>query len=153
MIRTADIVGKVFTKSFMGYDMQEVDAFLDEIIEELERYEAERKEMTTAMEYLLKELENLDHIVAVSPEGAIRPELESASAKRKKLGITRVGASLAADAPKPPKEKKRVIAPVALEVETGSAAPSRQAVAADERNVPKEGKKRASGYDEDADIL
>ncbi len=52
-----DIVNKEFSRSFMGYDMREVDGFLDDIIDKLERYESERREMLTAMEYLLDKLE------------------------------------------------------------------------------------------------
>lgn len=52
-----DIVNKEFGRSFMGYDMREVDGFLDDIIDKLERYESERREMLTAMEYLLDKLE------------------------------------------------------------------------------------------------
>lgn len=62
MIRISDIVKKEFTRSFMGYDMREVDLFLDEIIEQMETYERERQEMLTAMEYLLRELEQFDDI-------------------------------------------------------------------------------------------
>lgn len=56
-MRTEDIVNKVFTRSFMGYDIEQVDRFLDEVIECLEEYEAEKKEMLAAMEYLLDKLE------------------------------------------------------------------------------------------------
>lgn len=56
-MRTEDIINKVFARSFMGYDIEQVDRFLDEVIESLERYEAEKKEMLTAMEYLLGKLE------------------------------------------------------------------------------------------------
>lgn len=57
-----DIVKKEFSRAFMGYDMREVDYFLDEIIEQMEVYERERQEMLTAMEYLLRELEQFDDI-------------------------------------------------------------------------------------------
>lgn len=57
-MRTDEIVNKIFTRSFMGYDMEQVDRFLDEIIETLERYEAEKREMLSAMEYLMKKLEH-----------------------------------------------------------------------------------------------
>lgn len=56
-VRTDEIINKVFTRSFMGYDIEQVDLFLDEIIESLERYEAEKREMLAAMEYLMKKLE------------------------------------------------------------------------------------------------
>ena len=57
-MRTDEIVNKVFTRSFMGYDIEQVDVFLDEVIETLERYEAEKREMLSAMEYLMKKLEH-----------------------------------------------------------------------------------------------
>lgn len=62
MTKIEDIVKKEFSRSFMGYDMREVDFFLDEIIEQMETYERERQEMLTAMEYLLRELEQFDDI-------------------------------------------------------------------------------------------
>ena len=36
MISIDDIVKKEFSRSFLGYDMREVDLFLDAIIEQLE---------------------------------------------------------------------------------------------------------------------
>lgn len=42
----------------MGYDIEQVDGFLDEVIETLERNEAEKREMLAAMEYLMKQLEH-----------------------------------------------------------------------------------------------
>lgn len=62
MISIDDIVKKEFSRSFLGYDMREVDLFLDAIIEQLEADERERQEMLTAMEYLLRELEQFDDI-------------------------------------------------------------------------------------------
>ena len=41
-MRIDDIVNKNFSRSFMGYDIEQVDGFLDEIIEALERYESEK---------------------------------------------------------------------------------------------------------------
>ena len=38
MMKISDIVNKEFSRSFMGYDMREVDCFLDEIIEQMETY-------------------------------------------------------------------------------------------------------------------
>ena len=57
-MRIDEIVNRVFTRAFMGYDIEQVDVFLDEIIETLERYEAEKREMLSAMEYLMKKLEH-----------------------------------------------------------------------------------------------
>ena len=56
-MRIDDIINKNFSRSFMGYDIEQVDGFLDEMIEALERYESEKREMLNAMEYLMKKLE------------------------------------------------------------------------------------------------
>ncbi|MDO4571849.1 MAG: DivIVA domain-containing protein [Clostridia bacterium] len=80
-----DIVNKIFTRSFMGYDMREVDAFLDEIIDKLERYESERREMLTAMEYLLDKLERggeLPERRRALPKGEAEPPSEAAPRER-----------------------------------------------------------------------
>lgn len=57
-MRTEDIINQVFTRSFMGYDIEQVDLFLDEVIAAIERYESEKREMLAAMEYLMKKLEH-----------------------------------------------------------------------------------------------
>lgn len=54
---TEEIIRKHFSHSFMGYDMEEVDFFLDELIDRFEALEAERKELLSAMEYLLERVE------------------------------------------------------------------------------------------------
>lgn len=56
-MRTDEIVNKLFARSFMGYDIEQVDQFLDEVIETLEHLEQEKREMLSAMEYLMKQLE------------------------------------------------------------------------------------------------
>ena len=40
-----DIIFKCFNLTFRGYDIAEVDAFLDEIIQELERCETQRNQV------------------------------------------------------------------------------------------------------------
>ena len=72
-MRIEDIVNKVFTRSFLGYDIEQVDLFLDEIIERFERYEAEKKEMLLAMEYLLNKLENGQSLPIAEMRKAIEP--------------------------------------------------------------------------------
>ena len=57
MIYSDDIVKKRFTKAFHGYDMQEVDLYLDEIIGTLEQYEKERDILLSKIEALLNELD------------------------------------------------------------------------------------------------
>ena len=55
-----DILDKKFGRSFFGYDPQQVDGFLDDIIDKMEALDRERQEMLTAMEYLLKEIERYE---------------------------------------------------------------------------------------------
>lgn len=52
-----DIVKQHFTRTFRGYDVQEVDLFLDEVIRELDRRDRERDELLASMERLLAALE------------------------------------------------------------------------------------------------
>ncbi len=52
-----DIVKQHFTRTFRGYDVQEVDLFLDEVIRELERRDQERDELLASIENLLAALE------------------------------------------------------------------------------------------------
>jgi len=52
-----DIVKQHFTRAFRGYDVQEVDLFLDEVIRELDRRDRERDELLTSIERLLAALE------------------------------------------------------------------------------------------------
>ena len=89
-MRVEDIVNKVFTRSFMGYDIEQVDLFLDEVIERFEQYESERKEMLIAMEYLLDKLENGQKLPIAEMKKAInsgKPEKKrSAQGERKTEG-------------------------------------------------------------------
>lgn len=83
-MRTEDIVNRIFTRSFMGYDIEQVDRFLDEVIDAIEQYEAEKKEMLTAMEYLLQKLETGSQL----PVAEMREAIDSgrpAAKKRAKL--------------------------------------------------------------------
>lgn len=70
-MRTEDIINKVFARSFMGYDIEQVDFFLDEVIERFEQYESEKKEMLIAMEYLLNKLENNQNLPIAEMRKAI----------------------------------------------------------------------------------
>jgi DivIVA domain-containing protein len=73
-MRTDEIVNHVFSRSFMGYDIEQVDVFLDEVIETLERYETEKREMLAAMEYLMKKLEHGQKIPLSDMKKAIDSE-------------------------------------------------------------------------------
>lgn len=57
MIYSKDVAKKSFTKAFRGYDVQEVDLYLDEIIKVLANYEEERDMLLSRIEALLDELE------------------------------------------------------------------------------------------------
>ena len=57
-----------------------MDCFLDEIIEQMETYERERQEMLTAMEYLLRELEQFDDIADDAEKQLRHPETPQAAA-------------------------------------------------------------------------
>ena len=78
-----DIIKKEFAHSFMGYDMQEVDVFLDAVIERLEKMELERGEMTAAMERLLKKVDRLEKALAAKANE--QPAIEEAEPPARKL--------------------------------------------------------------------
>jgi len=80
-MRMEDIVNKVFARSFLGYDMEQVDLFLDEIIERFEQYEAEKKEMLLAMEYLLNKLEREQKL----PITEMRKAIDTGKTQKKRL--------------------------------------------------------------------
>ena len=52
MLTASEIANKNFRRSLLGYEMEQVDAFLDEVILEMERLYAERNEMLTRMDAL-----------------------------------------------------------------------------------------------------
>ncbi len=98
-MRLEDIVNKVFARSFLGYDMEQVDLFLDEIIERFEQYEAEKKEMLLAMEYLLNKLEREQQL----PITEMRKAIDTGKTQKKRLPAgSRLNAPIATE-PQPPK--------------------------------------------------
>ena len=56
MIKAENIVNKEFRKSLFGYDREDVDKYLDELIVQLRQMEDERKEMVATIEYLVSEV-------------------------------------------------------------------------------------------------
>ena len=94
-MRIDDIVNKVFSRSFMGYDIEQVDGFLDEIIEALERYESEKREMLNAMEYLMKKLEHGQRM----PLADMKKAIDSGRSSQKKFTAEGVE-SIAPEEPK-----------------------------------------------------
>lgn len=98
-MRMEDIVNKVFSRSFLGYDMEQVDLFLDEIIERFEQYEAEKKEMLLAMEYLLNKLEHEQQL----PITEMRKAIDTGKTQKKRLPAgSRLSAPIATE-PQPQK--------------------------------------------------
>ena len=56
MMTVEAIANKSFRRTFLGYDLEEVDDFLDEIIKEIQQMEQERRELTDTIDYLVGEL-------------------------------------------------------------------------------------------------
>ncbi len=56
MIKAENIVNKEFKKSLFGYDREDVDRYLDELIVQLRQMETERQEMVSTIEYLVSEM-------------------------------------------------------------------------------------------------
>lgn len=67
------IINQHFHRSILGYDVEEVDAFLDEIIREMDRREQELGIARLRIKILLEELENHGLIKNRSGDGA-KPE-------------------------------------------------------------------------------
>lgn len=70
MLTPETIANKTFRRTLLGYDLEQVDDFLDEIILQFQQMERERKEMSDTIEYLAAELRRL------SPETGRAPETE-----------------------------------------------------------------------------
>lgn len=58
MMTVEAIANKSFRRTFLGYDLEEVDDFLDEIIRQIQQMEQERQELTDTIDYLVGELKN-----------------------------------------------------------------------------------------------
>ena len=56
MIKAENIANKEFKKALFGYDREDVDRYLDELIVQLRQMEEERKEMVSTIEYLVSEM-------------------------------------------------------------------------------------------------
>jgi DivIVA domain-containing protein len=61
-----DIISKKFSRVFRGYDIQEVDAFLDEVVRDYERYEKDNRLMVQRIQALLDEIDRLEKILGPS---------------------------------------------------------------------------------------
>lgn len=65
-----DIVRQRFTKVFRGYDVQEVDIFLDEVIRTLDELERDRNVLLSRVEALLNELDRYDALLTGKTQAA-----------------------------------------------------------------------------------
>ena len=81
MIKAENIVNKEFRKALFGYDREDVDRYLDELIAQLLEMEKERKEMASTIEYLVSELTAQDDnkpdervVGPVSPHATVSEE-------------------------------------------------------------------------------
>ena len=86
MMTVEAIANKSFRRTFLGYDLEQVDEFLDEIIRQMQQMEQERRELTDTIDYLVGELKNagivpmereLEYVAEpVSPHAAFAEEDE-----------------------------------------------------------------------------
>ena len=86
MMTVEAIANKSFRRTLLGYDLEQVDDFLDEIIRQIQQMEQERRELTDTIDYLVGELKNagivpMDRETAyvaepVSPHAAFAEEKE-----------------------------------------------------------------------------
>ena len=58
MMTVEAIANKSFRRTFLGYDLEQVDEFLDEIIRQMQQMEQERRELVDTIDYLVGELKN-----------------------------------------------------------------------------------------------
>ena len=87
MIKAENIAAKEFRKSLYGYDCEQVDRYLDEIIAQLRQMEQERAEMAATIEYLAGELEGDLHQLphADSVVGPVSPHKLLSDTGRRRL--------------------------------------------------------------------
>lgn len=70
MLTPETIANKTFRRTLLGYDLEQVDDFLDEIILHLQQLERERKEMSDTIDRLAAEIRRL------TPDNGHQPEPE-----------------------------------------------------------------------------
>ncbi len=68
MIKAENIAAKEFRKSLYGYDCEQVDRYLDELIVQMKQMEQERLEMATTIEYLVGKMQQ-------NPEAAVADKI------------------------------------------------------------------------------
>jgi len=52
MLLSSEIANKNFRRAFIGYDMEQVDAFLDEILAEMDKLQQERQELRERLDIM-----------------------------------------------------------------------------------------------------
>ena len=97
MIKAENIANKEFKKSLFGYDREDVDRYLDELIVQLRQMEDERKEMVSTIEYLVSEVTGQSRQNEI-PEAVIGPVSPHAT-------VTDEDRRRAAEAELPPSEE------------------------------------------------
>lgn len=83
------IVNKVFKVVKNGYDNNEVEAFLDEILAEMENREAETNRLKEQVASLTKELEEARAQLAAAPEASVAAPADRHSAESFELVLTK----------------------------------------------------------------
>lgn len=60
MLTPEAVAEKTFRKTMFGYDLEQVDAFLDEIIVQMQQQEKERREMADMIDILSRRLQKYE---------------------------------------------------------------------------------------------
>jgi len=76
-LSTKDILNKQFNRSFRGFDIEEVDAFLDQIIRDYDAFQKEISYLQSENERLLNKVDELSKQTSV-PKGARSASIPSA---------------------------------------------------------------------------
>ena len=86
MIKAENIANKEFKKALFGYDREDVDRYLDELIVQLRQMEEERKEMVSTIEYLVSEMTGQNDQAARREQavGPISPHATVSDAERRR---------------------------------------------------------------------
>lgn len=77
-----EIVKKQFSRAFRGYDIVEVDAFLDEIIREFDRYGREKELLQLKIEGLEAQLAKEHKKADILPEAEVEKLIDEVERNR-----------------------------------------------------------------------
>ena len=86
MIKAENIANKEFKKALFGYDREDVDRYLDDLIVQLRQMEDERREMVSTIEYLVSEMTGQTGRSGTGdqPVGPISPHATVSDAERRR---------------------------------------------------------------------